>query len=665
MQMIKTLLAATLVAPFAMAFAEVPLADFAKHEQYSEVKISPDGQNLSAVAIVNGQRTLALVNVADMKMRTLRPREGDDVADTWWVAPDRVMYNEGEHIGGQERPIVTGELFSVKADGSGANILFGYRAGTDMPKATHIAQKTGDAASGTLITALSDDPLHALIASYGWNGPNHTADALGAFPDVYKIDLRDGTKVRVGTSPLRNANLLADHNGVVRFAYGRDNDQTIKVWYHDASGGDWQLLHDSAKEKEKFVPLMFDRSNASAYVICDGDNKLGGVCRWNAQTRKSETLWSAKDSSNIGLMQTSDGMDAFAIRSMPARPAITLLDKTAPEVGVLVNVMKQFPGEDVTITSASRDGKRIVFFVHADTDPGIYFLWDADKQKLSALFQRRSWIKPATMATMEPIALKARDGIALNGYLTRPLGKETAKQLPTVVLVHGGPYGIHDAWGFDPEVEMLASRGYAVLQINYRGSGGYGDAFERAGYREWGGKMQDDVTDATRWAIDQGIADKNRICIFGTSYGGYAAMDGVTKEPDLYKCAIANAGVYDLNLMFSSGDIPQFLGGQNFLKMVMGQDQNDLYDRSPIAHIDRLKAKVMLIVGGADTRVPAAQGEHLHDALTKKGIAHEWLYERNEGHGFYDESHTAEMYEKIVAFLGHEIGNDKSVADAK
>jgi dipeptidyl aminopeptidase/acylaminoacyl peptidase len=212
---------------------------------------------------------------------------------------------------------------------------------------------------------------------------------------------------------------------------------------------------------------------------------------------------------------------------------------------------------------------------------------------------------------------------------------------------------------------MLTSRGYAVLQINYRGSGGYGDAFERAGYREWGGKMQDDVTDATRWAIEQGVADKNRICIFGTSYGGYAAIEGVTKEPDLYKCAIANAGVYDLKLMFSSGDVPQFLGGQNFLKMVMGQDQNDLYDRSPIAHIDRLKAKVMLIVGGADTRVPAAQGEHLHDALTKRGIAHEWLYERSEGHGFYDESHTAAMYEKIIAFLGREIGNDKSVADAK
>lgn len=664
MQMTKILSALALFAPLAAASAEVPLTDFAKHDQYSDIRISPDGKNLSAVAVLNGQRTVALINVADMTMRTLRPREGDDVADAWWASPDRVMYNEGMHVGGQERPLVTGELFSVKPDGSGANILFGYRAGSELATATHIAKKQSDTASGTFITALTDDPLHALIASYGWNG-SRGIDPLGAFPEVYKIDLRDGSKVRVATAPMRNATLLADHNGVVRFAFGRDNDQSMKVWYRDASGGDWQPVYDGAEEKERFVPLMFDRSNASAYVICSGEHKMGGVCRWNAATRKSDILWSAKDSSDIGLEQTSDGMDAFAIRSMPARPAVTLLDKSAPEAGILVNVMKQFPGEDVAITSASRDGKRIVFFVHADTDPGIYFLWDGDKQKLSALFQRRSWIKPATMAVMEPIQLKARDGLLLNGYLTRPAGKETAKQLPTVVLVHGGPHGIRDGWGFEPEVQMLASRGYAVLQINYRGSGGYGGAFERAGYHEWGGKMQDDVTDATRWAIDQGVADKNRICIYGGSYGGYAAMEGVTKEPDLYKCAIANAGVYDLDLMLSSGDIPQSLGGQNFLKMVLGQDQADLYNRSPIAHIDRLKAKVMLIVGGADTRVPAAQGERLHDALTKKGIAHEWLYERSEGHGFYDEAHTAEMYEKIIAFLGQQIGTDKSVADAK
>jgi dipeptidyl aminopeptidase/acylaminoacyl peptidase len=260
------------------------------------------------------------------------------------------------------------------------------------------------------------------------------------------------------------------------------------------------------------------------------------------------------------------------------------------------------------------------------------------------------------MAKSEPITLKARDGIALHGYLTKPSGKEDAKNLPLVVFVHGGPYGIRDDWAFDPYVQMLSSRGYAVLQVNYRGSGDYGSAFLKAGYHEWGGKMQDDVTDATDWAIAQGVADPKRICIFGGSYGGYAALEGAVKEPDLYRCAIGYVGVYDLRLMTTRGDIPQSTSGENYLKMVLGEDQSVLWDRSPIAHLDRLKAKVMLIVGGADKRVPAVQGESLRSALNKAHIEHEWLYQRTEGHGFYDEANRRNLFAKVIAFLDRNIG---------
>ena len=215
---------------------------------------------------------------------------------------------------------------------------------------------------------------------------------------------------------------------------------------------------------------------------------------------------------------------------------------------------------------------------------------------------------------------------------------------------------MRDRWAYDSYVEALASRGYAVLQVNYRGSGDYGINFVRAGFRQWGGTMQDDVTDATRWAIAQGIADPKRICIFGGSYGGYAALEGAVKEPELYRCAIGYVGVYDLRLMHSRGDIPQSVFGENYLKMVLGEDESVLWDRSPIAHIDRLKAKVMLIVGGADRRVPPVQGESLHSALNKAHIEHEWIYERTEGHGFYDEGHIRDLLAKIAAFLDANIG---------
>jgi dipeptidyl aminopeptidase/acylaminoacyl peptidase len=260
------------------------------------------------------------------------------------------------------------------------------------------------------------------------------------------------------------------------------------------------------------------------------------------------------------------------------------------------------------------------------------------------------------MAASEPVAVKARDGLPLHGYLTRPPGHDPAKQLPLVVFVHGGPYGIRDDWEFEPHVQMMASRGYAVLQVNYRGSGGYGHAFEVAGHREWGGRMQDDVTDATQWAVAQGVADPKRICIFGGSYGGYAALEGAVKEPDLYACSIGYVGVYDLRLMFTRGDIPQSSSGDNYLKNVLGEDESVLWDRSPVAHVDRLKAKVMLIVGGQDQRVPPVQGESMRIALNKAHIPYEWLYQRTEGHGFYDEKNTEDMFAKVIAFLDHNIG---------
>jgi dipeptidyl aminopeptidase/acylaminoacyl peptidase len=261
---------------------------------------------------------------------------------------------------------------------------------------------------------------------------------------------------------------------------------------------------------------------------------------------------------------------------------------------------------------------------------------------------------------MEPVKFAARDGLSLHGYLTRPPGREANKNLPMVVLVHGGPYGVYDDWSYHSDVQILASRGYTVLQVNFRGSGGYGGKFRDAGWREWGRKMQDDVTDATHWAITQGYADPQRICIFGASYGGYAALEGAVREPDLYRCAIGYVGIYDLRMMYKRGDIPQSTFGKNYLKRAIGEDNDELYDRSPIAHLDRLKAKVMLIVGGSDSRVPEEQGKQLHAALHARGIEHDWLYQRNEAHGFYNEAHTVELYEKLLGFLDRQIGAQKA-----
>ncbi|GAA0724077.1 S9 family peptidase [Dokdonella soli] len=557
-----------------------------------------------------------------------------------------------------EAPSSTGELYAVNADGTGDGIIFGYRMGSQG--ATHIAKGTSQLAFATLVDPLRDDPRRALIAIYPANGASlgnmRTMSANGVFPTVARIDLFSGVTMQVTTSPMRNASFMTDHHGVVRFAYGVDADQSGKVWYRAGDGKEWQLVFDEAKEHRRASPLAFNRAEDKVYFSCGGAHGVGGVCLWDVATQALSPLWSGTVSGVEELVSSFDDNDSFAIRSMPDRVATTLLGKNTPEATLLVGLMQQFPGEDVRITSSTPDGKKVVFFVQSDRDPGQFFLYDGAAHKATFLFARRPWIKPEQMAATEPIALKARDGLALHGYLTRPAGHEEAKNLPLVVFVHGGPYYVRDRWEFDPYVQMLASRGYAVLQVNYRGSGNYGEDFVSKGFREWGGKMQDDVTDATQWAIAQGVADPKRICIFGGSYGGYAALEGAVKEPDLYRCAIGYVGVYDLRLMHTRGDVPQSVFGENYLKKVLGEDDSVLWDRSPIAHLDRLKAKVMLVVGGQDTRVPPVQGESMRSALNKAHIEHDWLYQRTEGHGFYDEKNLADLFEKVGAFLDRNIG---------
>lgn len=651
------------------------VAKFAAHARVNSVKISPDGHYLALDQIFGNVSTLGLVDLATMKMQNVGAREGAEVVAFDWVSPDRVMYSIGEHNGAIERPSANGELYTVKGDGTGAALVFGYRIGSSMSTASHIKQAEAEMALGTLIAPIVDDSNYALVSSYPLNhtvnsnqanSVTYTDSFSGSFPEVVRLDVRDGKRTRVLTSPLRRAHFIADHRGVVRMVIGRGDDQKTKVLYRANDHADWQPVWDAGKDKQAFVPLQFDRSNENVYVRC-GTGSADAICRWEAATSKLTTLWTATDSSTAELVSTFDGMDAFAIRTMPGRSATVLLDKSAPEAKLLVTLMKQFAGEDIRFTSASRDGRKVVFVAEADVDPGVFYLYDADKQKISTLFERRPGIKPEQMAPMEPIAFKARDGLALHGYLTRPRGKEAARNLPTVVFVHGGPYFVRDSWEFDPNVQMLAAGGYAVLQVNFRGSAGYGDDFEHAGYREWGGKMQDDVTDATRWAIAQGVSDPRRICIFGASYGGYAALEGAVKEPDLYRCAIGYVGVYDLRLMHTRGDTTSVSYGVSYLKEVLGEDDADLWNRSPIAHLDALKAKVMLIVGGADSRVPAIQGENMHAALGKHGVEHEWLYERTEGHGFFDEAHVADLYSRILAFLDRNIGapSASSTAPAK
>ena len=635
MDLRRWIVALLLLFVFMLHAEPVSFADLARHPACLDAKISPDGKYLAATAVVEGHTALVLLPVADMKAgRVIRPNKTDDVIDFRWVSSTRVVFTTGKTRGGYDKPLATGLLLAIDVDGGATKVL----------------------GSARFISMIPNDPDEILVARLdAGTVRDDVVDKLAYYHPwiVSRMDVHSGRMVSVTTAPGNISEFVADHQGRVRYAIGADVDGKKMVFQHLLDSNGWNEMQKA--EQDHSYPLAFNNDDSVVYFSCPLAGGGFAVCSSDPANAAWKTVWSNPTIPATGFLRGMAG-DIIGVNFVDGRPGAALFDSNSADAKTLVMLMQQFPGESVRFISGARDGQHSIVYVYADADPGTFYLYDRQTNKLTPLLPRSPWIDPTQMAGMQPVEFSARDGLKLHGYISFPPGRETAKHLPMVVYVHGGPFGDYDKWEFDPMVQTMATRGYTVLQVNFRGSGGRGDKFMVAGYREWGGKMQDDVTDATRWAIAQGIADPQRICIFGASYGGYAALEGAVKEPDLYQCAIGYVGVYDLALMSYRGDIPQSVNGERFLEKTLGNDTNALAQRSPINQLDRLKAKVMLVVGGKDKRVPPIQGENLHSALLKRNIQHEWLYKPDEMHGFYDEANNTELYTKLVQFLAASIG---------
>jgi dipeptidyl aminopeptidase/acylaminoacyl peptidase len=297
----------------------------------------------------------------------------------------------------------------------------------------------------------------------------------------------------------------------------------------------------------------------------------------------------------------------------------------------------------------TRDDGKILFLVHSDRHPGAYYLLDRSTMKPQLLFEIANWIDPSKMAPVRPVEIKNASGQTLYGLYTTPVGK--SGPLPLVVIPHGGPFGIEDQWGFDSDAQFLASRGYAVLQVNFRGSSGRGENFEHSTYRQWGTGIQDDIADGVRWAIAQNLADSKRICIYGGSFGGYSAMMNPIRNPGMYRCAIGFAGVYDLPKRLGSDPVNHYNFGHDYVIRTMGDDATELAAQSPTRLAGKMDVPVLLIHGTADRVVPIHHLHMMESALNAAGKPVETMEVPNEEHGFYDVKNQTEAFERIEAFL--------------
>jgi len=628
----------------------IPIEAFTRFDEFGGVKISPDGQ---FIAVLAGKYGRSMIVFTDLKAKkntaAIRTPEDCEIDEYHWVSPTRLIYTIAQRQRGRVSPAPTGEIFAIDRDGGSSRQLYGYRA-EQSTLDTHMPTRKASYATPELLSVLKKDPNHILIAEYPWrNGGARWYFDPDAKPLISRLDVYSGKKQQLDMAPLAGARVLLDYDDNVRFACGDDERHKQAVSWKPEPGSAWTSFELEGFRDETVTPWLFSTDNRSVYLTGtrEGDT-FDALYRVDLQTKALEKVHAFADADIYELITDFADREIIGVSSYTARHNDDWLLKDDADTQTYQALQRAFPQQRVSVTSNSDDGRLAIVRIDSDVNPGDYYLFDTVSKHADFLRAGRIWIEPKQMRPKEPITLRARDGLQLQGYVTRPTGDGPH---PMVVLPHGGPHEVRDWWEFDPEVQLLASRGYAVLQVNYRGSGYFSTDFAQAGYREWGGKMQDDLTDATRWAIEQKIAAPDRICIYGASYGGYAALMGVVREPDLYRCAIGYAGVYDLELMLESGDLPDSDRGRAYLERTLGSDVAKLRTQSPVYNAQSIKVPVLLIHGKEDGRADFEHAKRLRAALERNHKQFEFLALGGEGHGIYDEATRREVYERILQFL--------------
>lgn len=651
------LLAAGLAAPATAAAAAtdgVDVESFIKDDAFVDIKLSPTGEFYAATVPTENETMLVIFSREGMKMTgAFRLGKHNHVHDFWWVSPTRVLIGMAQKLGSRDEPQPTGEIYAMNANGTGIDVLVGYRV-RGAGAGTRIQPKKVEQVAAFLVDDLPGDDKSVVISVQQF--------AADAYTRAERLDVYTGRRNQIAIAPVRNADFVTDNQGVVRFALGYGTDNVRKLFYRAGDGKDWQLLSSDEQGRGIDHPIGFSADDAVAYFRSEQAQGPDAIVAFDiaSQSRK-EILRDAVADPNRVIYRRNSNVPVGVFYA-DGVPRTEFFDKASPEARQYRSLEAAFKGESLRVTSETADGSLALLRSSSDRNPGDIFLYDNAKKHAAHVISRGSWVVPEKMAPMRPIRLKARDGLALSGLLTTPNGS-SGKSLPMVVMPHGGPFGIQDVWQFDHDAQLLAQAGYAVLQLNYRGSAGYGRAFRLAGQRQWGGTMQDDLTDATRWAIEQGVADPGRICLYGASYGGYAALMGVAKEPSLYKCAAGYVGVYDLPIMHSTGDIQKAGSGETYIREWIGSKE-ETAKVSPAQLAQRIKVPVFLAAGGEDQRAPIVHSEKMEKALRAAGVPVETLYYRTEGHGFYVKEHQREFYTRLLAFLSRSLGGRVAAAGA-
>jgi len=622
---------------------------FSKRTKFSDIKISPTGKYISAVTDHENKNVLTIFDRNSFKiLHVIYFPFKAQVGDYHWVNENRVVVSKQYIKGWKDTPIYYGELFAVNADGGHAKYIAGYNI--FQPGSSRLKKNYALKGTSHVLDPLPHDPDHLLISVHPWS-------QKVPYTVAYKVNVYTGKRKKITSSPAKLARYLTDNQGHIRFSISSADFIKQDLYLRDIDSGKWEKLNGYNGKLFNITPYAFDQSGNNVYATANKDNGPKGLYKLSLADNSFELISQNQHVSPSYLAISQADKSLYAVEYDAGKPEYDFINSDSTMVKRFKAFLQALPDHHIRITSSTIDGSTQIIWAGNDKNPGDYFIFDGKNKKLSYLMSERNWIDPAKMADVMPISFQSRDGITIHGYLTLPKNKKI-KNVPLVVMPHGGPHGVRDWWSFNSTAQMFANHNIATLQINFRGSGGYGPDFEQAGYRKWGAEVQYDIIDGVNYLIEQKIADPDNICIKGGSFGGYSALQSAILAPDLFKCSVGEFGVYDLPLLFKEGDIPKTSSGIKYLKRVLGQDEKQLNAYSPTKNIEKLKTPLLIIHGAEDERAPIEQAEALIAALNTAQHPYEYYEFSTGGHGLNSNKLRLEYYEKVLHFIKKHLKTD-------
>ncbi|UTW64636.1 S9 family peptidase [bacterium SCSIO 12741] len=599
------------------------LKEFFKNPDKSSYQISPDGSHFSYLAPYQDRMNVFVQKVGSEESKRLTEITDRDISGYTWANDNRILYLKDN--GGDEN----WAIYGVDIDGSNPKTLTKFDS----------------------VTTRWIDDLEGLD-DYILVGLNKRNKMIF---DPYRLNIVTGELEMLAENPGNIQGWITDHEGKLRLATTTDGVNT-SILYRATEQDDWKVIVTN-NYKESISPLFFTFDNKNIYASSNIGRDKSAIILFDLESGEEvEEIFNHPEVDVSSLNYSEKRKVLTSVSYNTDKRHRHFLDEETK--GWFSKLEKKLEGYEIGIGAMNKEEDKMVVRTYSDKSRGAFYIYDKNSDKLDKIHDISPWLNEDDMAEMKPIQYKSRDGLTINGYLTLPKGKDP-KNLPVVVNPHGGPWA-RDYWGFNPQCQFLANRGYAVLQMNFRGSTGFGRAFWEASFKQWGQAMQNDVTDGAQWLIDQGIADPKRIAIYGGSYGGYATLAGLCYSPEMYACGIDYVGVSNL-FTFMNTFPPYWEPFKPMVYEMVGnpntEDSVMMAKYSPSLNADKIVAPLYIAQGANDPRVKKSESDQMVEAMRARGVEVEYLVKDDEGHGFRNEENRFEFYEAMIGFLDKHIGD--------